>query len=226
MISTSSTGDCVRASFERLARTITVLTGGAPVPATMRQFRQYLDLLVRWNRSQRLTGARSPAAIVEELFEDSMLFLLKLPSRRLKVADLGAGAGIPGVPLAIVRPDLSVTLIESKRKRVSFLLALKRELDVTNIEVLEGRAEKLIDATPGLRGAFDVVVSRSAGPIVTLLPIAMSYLATGGSFVGAGSPSSTPLEQLDELGISREALELPAIGRRRAFLVATKGEGA
>jgi 16S rRNA (guanine527-N7)-methyltransferase len=189
----------------------------------VRQFRQYLDLLILWNRSQRLTGVLSPTAIIEELFEDSLLFLSRLPRGKLKIADLGAGAGIPGVPLAIVRPEISMTLIEAKRKRVSFLSALKRELGATNLEILEGRAESLIEGNSGLGGRFDVVVSRAVGPIRALLPIAMAYLTSGGLLLVAGSPSHGQQPAPDEFGIRREVIKFAEIGRRRTFLLATKG---
>jgi 16S rRNA (guanine527-N7)-methyltransferase len=188
----------------------------------MREFGRYLDLLILWNRSQRLTGVSSAAAIVDELFEDSLLFLSRLPAGRLKIADLGAGAGIPGVPLAIVRPEISMTLIEAKRKRVSFLSTLKRELGVENLEILEGRAEKLIHGSPELRSSFDVVVSRAAGPIKSVLPIAMSYLAAGGLYVGTAPPSEGLHTDLQALGMRREVGEFPGIRRRRAFLIASK----
>jgi 16S rRNA (guanine527-N7)-methyltransferase len=188
----------------------------------MREFGRYLDLLILWNRSQRLTGVSSAAAIVDELFEDSLLFLSRLPAGRLRIADLGAGAGIPGVPISIVRPEISMTLIEAKRKRVSFLLTLKRELGAANLEILEGRAEKLIHENPELQGSFDAVVSRAAGPIKSVLPMAMSYLAAGGLYVGTGPPSEDQHTDLEALGVRREVGEFPEIGRRRTFFLAAR----
>jgi len=222
MTDATRTTDCTRESLDRLASAIRVLTGRPATAQAMRGFGRYLDLLILWNRSQRLTGVLSVASIVGELFEDSLLFLSELPAGGLKIADLGAGAGIPGVPLAIVRPEISLTLIEAKRKRVSFLSALKRELGVANLEILEGRAESLIDGSPELRGKFDVVVSRAAGPIKLVLPIAMSYLAIGGLYVGAGSQSRDREVDLEELGVRREVRDFPEIRCRRTFLLAAK----
>jgi 16S rRNA (guanine527-N7)-methyltransferase len=190
----------------------------------MRDFGRYLDLLIVWNRSQRLTGVLSAGEIVERLFEDSLLFLSKLPSGRLKIADLGAGAGIPGVPLAIVRPEISMTLIEAKRKRVSFLSALKRGLGVPSLEILEGRAEALIAQMPDLGGRFDVVISRAAGPIRSVLPIAMSYLSAGGLYVGAGSPEKDRPDDLERLGVRREIEDFPGLQAHRTFLIASKDQ--
>jgi len=214
--------NATREPLDRLAGVIRTLTGRPATAEAMREFGRYLDLLIRWNRSQRLTGVSSAAAIVEELFEDSLLFLSRLPAGRLRIADLGAGAGIPGVPIAIVRPEISMTLIEAKRKRVSFLSTLKRELGAANLEILEGRAEKLIRENAELRGSFDAVVSRAAGPIKSVLPVAMSYLAVGGLYVGTGPPTEDQHTDLEALGVRREVGEFPEIGRRRTFLLAAR----
>ena len=224
MTFTPRTRKGAREPLDRLARTIRLLTGQPATAEVMRQFEQYLSLLILWNRSQRLTGVLTPASIVTDLFEDSLLFLTRLPPGPLKIADIGAGAGIPGVPLAIVRPEISMTLIEAKRKRVSFLLAVKRELGATTkTVVLEGRAEDLIEGDPRLRGTFDAVVSRAAGPIKALLPIAMPYLAVGWVFVGAGPPPSGEAQTaLKELGVQAVVVDIQEIGCRRTLLVASR----
>ena len=119
-------------------------------PSTRREgpansFPQYLDLLLLWNRAQNLTGFESAPEIVRGLFEDSLLFLPLLPDRPLRVVDIGAGAGIPGMPLRIIDEGIEVTLIESKRKRVSFLRTVRRELGLEKSVVIEeGRAEVLV----------------------------------------------------------------------------------
>ena len=99
-----------------------------------------------------------------DLFEDSLLFLPLLPDRPLRVVDIGAGAGIPGMPLRIVDERIEVTLIESKRKRVSFLKTLRRELGLEkSVVVEEGRAEALVSEVVRRDGAFDVAVARAVG---------------------------------------------------------------
>jgi 16S rRNA (guanine527-N7)-methyltransferase len=148
-----------------------------------------------------------------------MLFLKTVPPGAMRVADIGAGAGVPGVPMAIARPELSMTLIESRRKRVSFLLALRRELQAENLVVLEGRAEELVRAHQGLAGTLDVVVTRAAGPIKRMLPIAMSYLPIGGMFV-AGGPSVP--EQNEMPGLRSAVIEIEELQLHRTLLVATR----
>jgi 16S rRNA (guanine527-N7)-methyltransferase len=161
----------------------------------------------------------SPERIISDLFTDSILFLKALPPGELKVVDIGAGAGIPGVPMAIARPEIAMTLIESKRKRVSFLLALRRELEVENIFIREGRAEELVKVDRALLGRFDVAVTRAAGPAATILPIAMSYLVDGGQFVAGGSSKSVPM---DAPRARKESVSVPELGLGRTLLLASK----
>lgn len=169
-------------------------------PATKedrRQFERYLDLFVQWNRVHRMTALDSPAAIVRDLFLDSLLFFALLPSPPIKVVDIGAGSGVPGLPLRLADPRIALTMIDSRRKRASFLLTTCRELGLADVAVREGRAEELVRAEPALAGAFDVVVTRAAGPISSLIPVAMQFLKDGGILLAAASPkpaAHTPLE--------------------------------
>ena len=91
-------GRARQAALEHLANTARVLSGRAIDAKARGQFSQYLDLLLLWNRAQNLTGFDSPPEIVRGLFEDSLLFFPLLPDRPLRVVDIGAGAGIPGMP--------------------------------------------------------------------------------------------------------------------------------
>jgi 16S rRNA (guanine527-N7)-methyltransferase len=201
---------------------ITSLTGRPDAQAEMMRFRQYLELLLDWNRTHRLTGHRSANAIVQQLFLDSLLFLTRLPHGRLTMVDIGTGPGIPGVPIRIVRPEISLTLIESRRKQVSFLAALKRELDLTDLVILEGRAEEIAARQPALAGTFDVVVMRAVG--MRLLPTVMLYLKPGGLFIAGGPPTPKPtLTGAD--GVLSLQFETVCFGRlnlSRTFLLGRK----
>ena len=92
------------------------------------RFDKYLTLLIKWSSVHRLVGWTEPVWIVENLFLDSLLFLKVLPDTVRSLMDLGSGAGIPGVPLKIVRRHLQVTLLEARERRVSFLSTVVREL--------------------------------------------------------------------------------------------------
>jgi 16S rRNA (guanine527-N7)-methyltransferase len=154
-------------------------------------FEKYLLILGKWQRAHRIVGSSDPAWIVENLFLDSLLFLRVLPAQVSSIADLGSGAGFPGIPIKIVRPDLDAMLIESRQRRASFLSAVIRELGLTNIRVLADRAEKL----PGrLSKSPDAVVARCAGNIQGVLPLAASLVKPGGIIILSGSPTRRPLE--------------------------------
>jgi 16S rRNA (guanine527-N7)-methyltransferase len=209
--------------FAELARAIELLTGRQATPEERRRFKRYLDLLLVWNRVQRLTGLLSPAEIVRKLFQDSLLFLCLLPQGPLVMADIGAGAGIPGVPLRIVRPEISLTLIESRRRPVSFLASLSRELDLSGTEVLEGRAEDLARQSPRLVGRFDVVVARAVGSLPELIPTAVRYLKNGGVFITSGPSPGKPRPAVPEgFGAKWEMVSSGASGLKRTFLTVSK----
>ena len=203
-----------------LALGIESLIGRPADPAEMRRFRKYLVLLMTWNRTHRLTGCRSADAIVRQLFLDSLLFLSRLPAGPLTVVDLGTGAGIPGVPIRLVRPEIALTLVESRRKQVSFLAALKRELDLADVAVLEGRAEELVAQQPDLADAFDVVVTRAVG--MRLQPTAMLFLKPGGLFVVGGPPALTESPADRILGARWETVSFRQLRLSRAFFLVRK----
>lgn len=191
---------------------------GRPVAAEdRRRFQRYLDLFLRWNRTHRMTGLGSAEAVVKELFVDSLLFLSLLPPRPITLADIGAGAGIPGLPLRLADPAIAVTLIEARRKRVSFLLAALRELELGNVTVKEGRAEVLVDQEPGLAEGFDVVVARAVASAGAMLPLAWRYLKAGGSFIVSGSPAPLPQEHFEVVRVT-----IPGTRQGRVFLKAVK----
>jgi 16S rRNA (guanine527-N7)-methyltransferase len=198
-----------------------MLTGCPAPPGGMARFDQYLGLLQTWNRTHRLTGCQSADAIARELFLDSLLFLARLPPGPLTMIDIGTGPGIPGVPIRIVRPEISLTLIESRRKHVSFLATLKREVGLADLVILEGRAEKLVTQRPTLAESFDVVVARAVGK--RLVPTAALYLKPGGLFIAGGPPAPTEeaaaTAEAGKLLVRSETVAYEQLGLNRTFLV-------
>lgn len=204
--------------FAELLGAFPALVGRPATADDRRQFKRYLDLFIRWNGVHRMTALRSPEEILRGLFLDSLLFLRVLPvPRPLKVVDIGAGSGIPGLPIRLADPGISLTLIEAKRKRVSFLLTACRELGLSDVQVLEGRAERLVDEDPGLAGGFDAVVARAVGAEEDLLPLALSYVKPGGAVVLAGSPDPMVGGRMRALRVS-----VPGTRSTRAFRTAIK----
>ena len=130
--------------------------------------------------------------IVEHLFLDSLLFLRLLPSTTRTLIDIGSGAGMPGVPIKIVRSDLEVTLVESRRRRASFLSAVVRELALGQVRVVADRIESRL---PEMEGRFNVVVMRCAGDVGELMPLAGRLLTPQGLIIASGPPEPRPLSQ-------------------------------
>lgn len=160
-----------------------------------------------------MTALESPAEIVRGLFLDSLLFLRVLPVRPMSLLDIGAGSGIPGLPLRLADDRIALTLVESKRKRVSFLLAACRELGLSDVQVLEGRAEDLIPGNPQLAGAFDAVVARAVGEVGLIAEIADRYVRRGGVIVVAGSPRSAGTHGFEAIRVA-----VPGSALSRVFL--------
>jgi 16S rRNA (guanine527-N7)-methyltransferase len=148
-------------------------------------FTKYLTLLLKWQRAHRLIGSAEPMWIVEHLFLDSLLFLKLLPASVRALADVGSGAGLPGLPIKIVRPEVQIALIESRRRRAMFLTTAIREIALTGARVLEGRVERLIQEH---RGSFDAVVMRCAGDLEEMIPLAAGLLPDHGIVIASGPP--------------------------------------
>jgi 16S rRNA (guanine527-N7)-methyltransferase len=210
-------GRARQSALDHLAHAARVLSG-RPIDAKAKgQFSQYLDLLLLWNRAQSLTGFESPPEIVRGLFEDSLLFLPLLPDRPLRVVDIGAGAGIPGMPLRIIDDGIAVTLIESKRKRVSFLKTVRRELGLE-----KGRAEALVSEVVRRDGEFDVAVARAVGNLEEVVSTALQYLKPGGLFIASAPPPARLADLAAQSHGEWRILDYPDLGLKRGFLVAQR----
>jgi 16S rRNA (guanine527-N7)-methyltransferase len=133
---------------------------------------RFLDLLMRWNRVYNLTGIRDLAELVDRHLIESLALKPLLKGER--IADVGTGAGLPGVPLAITERARRFTLIESRAKRVRFLRHVTAELALTNTDVAHGRAEHLRPERP-----FDTVLARAVAPPAELLEICRNLTAPG-----------------------------------------------
>jgi 16S rRNA (guanine527-N7)-methyltransferase len=200
----------VNAALLPLASAASVITGVDLTGQQLDAFGKYLDLLTKWQRSQRLIGSSDRDWIVDNLLVDSLLFLKVLPGTVRRLADVGSGAGIPGIPLKLARPEADVTLIESRARRVSFLSTVIRELRLEGIRVAHARLESLVQDSPG---AFDAAVMRCAGDLTQVFPLAAKAVAPGGVVVASGPPDRRALPVGDWLEVDAPG------GRRRLFAV-------
>ena len=191
---------------------------GRPLSPTEEDlFDRYLKLLIKWSSAHRLVGWTEPRWIVENIFLDSLLFLKVLPESVRSLMDLGSGAGVPGVPIKIVRPHLEMTLLEARERRVSFLSTVVRELGLPGLTVVRGRAESM---APEYRGAFDAVVMRCAGDPERLLSLAARLVKAGGNVVASGPPQPGALARGEWIVV--EGLR-PGLTRRFAVITEHKG---
>jgi len=134
----------------------------------------YLDLLARWNRTYNLTAVREPREMVPRHLLDSLAMEPFLDGIAT-LADLGTGPGLPGIPLAIARPGLRVTLVEANGKKARFLREAVRTLGLDNAEVAESRIEAL-----DRPGAFDAITARALATLPQILGFGGHLLAPGG----------------------------------------------
>ncbi len=187
-----------RAIAERLA------AAGISLPAArIAALARFLALLERWNRVHNLTAIRDPHEAIDRHLVESLALLPLLRGER--VADVGSGAGLPGMPLAIAEPGRRFTLIESRAKRVAFLRHAAGELGLGNVEVAHGRAEDLRPERP-----FATVLARAVAPPAELLALCSPLIAPGGAAVLSTTPPlAAELARLaPEHGLAKQA-EVP-----------------
>lgn len=146
-------------------------------PGAPERLLEYLALLAKWNRSYNLTAIRAPLAMVSHHLLDSLAVLphLPMPSASATLADAGSGAGLPGIPLAVARPDWSVALAEASQKKAAFLRQAVIELGLSNVEVYEGRVQAW---RPAAR--FAVVISRAFAELAEFIAACRHLVAPRG----------------------------------------------
>ena len=151
--------------------------------AQLRQFDRYSSLLRERNEVVNLTAIVDPAEIATKHFLDSLtLLLVRTPAPAARLIDVGTGAGFPGVPLAIARGDVRVTLVESVGKKVRFLEELIVALELANVTIIQARAEDLA-RDPAHRERHDVAVVRALPVLATNLELLLPFCRVGGDAV-------------------------------------------
>ena len=146
---------------------------GLPAQPLAARLLDYLALLDRWNKTYNLTAIRDPREMLSKHLLDSLSMWPHV--RDGKLADLGTGPGLPGIPLALARPGLQVTLVESNGKKTRFLREVVRQLGLANVRVLESRAEAVDEP-----GAYDQITARAMDTLAGILEVGGHLLAPGG----------------------------------------------
>ncbi len=155
--------------------------------AQLTQFDTYAELLCEWNEKMNLTGITDPYGIVVRHFLDSLTLVPHLKEGATLI-DVGTGAGFPAIPVAIARPDVKVTLLDSLQKRLNFLAAVCDALGLS-CESVHARAEDG-GQQAALREQFDVATARAVGALPTLCEYCVPFVKTGGIFAAMKGPDS------------------------------------
>ena len=183
----------------------------------LRAISTYIDLLLKWNARINLTAIREPSEIVQRHFGES-LFVAKylLDQQQPQTAiDLGSGAGFPGVPFAMLAPEVQVTLIESQQKKGTFLKELIHVLGLKNVKVFGDRAENYPDTS-------DLVMLRAVEKFDEALPMAVRLATAGGRIaLMIGSGQMEPARKLSSDVNWGNGIQVPC-GTSRQLLVGTK----
>jgi 16S rRNA (guanine527-N7)-methyltransferase len=186
---------------EALDRGVAELGLDLPSRATG-QLMRYIGLLEKWNRVYNLTAIREPVEMVSHHLLDSLAVVPHLPlGRGAALADVGAGAGLPGIPIAIARPEWRVVLNDSSEKKTAFLRQAAIELALPNSEVHTGRVEQW---TPVEK--FGVVISRAFAELAKLRRLCMHLVAPGG-VLAAMTAAAPRAERCQVIGLRVPLLE-------------------
>lgn len=173
--------------FERLTAPLT--------DAQLRLFHIYAERLLEQGRRAGLTSAADRGRIHTRHFAESLALLAALEAAGVlqsPVVDIGTGAGFPGLPMKIARPELELVLVEATGKKARFLQALVEELGLERVTVLQGRAEELARES-AYRDHFPLAVARAVAPLPVLLELALPFVAPGG-YLAAPKGSAAPRE--------------------------------
>jgi 16S rRNA (guanine527-N7)-methyltransferase len=184
---------------------------------------RYVELLQHWRRTINLTGLRDAEQMIDVLVGESLDFLWReaLP-HAARVLDLGTGAGVPGVPLAICAPDLTVTLLDRSQKKITFLRHLVPRLQLRNCQPVCSTAEDLArHHTPAPH--FDAVVTRGVGTVAALLTLSAPLLRPGGALLLRKPVQTAELQEAEELLASGGWTQLKTkalpVGGRTAWML-------
>lgn len=178
------------------------------------QFCLYGDLLLEWNQKMNLTSIEDPSEVILKHFIDSLTINQYING--LKLADIGTGAGFPGIPLKIVRPSLQIVLVDSLNKRLDFLREVVFKLDLNEVEIIHARAEEL-GRKEKYRASFNIITCRAVAKLSVLLEYAIPLLKVNGIFiVMKGTQVDVELKEakgaLIKLGARIESIEKFSLG--------------
>lgn len=164
---------------------------GLPVDDNkLNQFNRYYDLLIEWNEKMNLTAITEYEDVLMKHFLDSVSIIKAVDLNSVtSIIDIGTGAGFPGIPIKIMFPHISITLLDSLNKRINFLNEVIEQLELSDVNTIHGRAE---DFARNIiyREQYDLCVSRAVANLSTLTELCLPFVKVGGSFISYKSDKS------------------------------------
>ena len=172
----------IPAMFHEQVRQFGSKDASANVQQQMEQFLRYQQELLDWNTRMNLTAITEPEEVLIRHFLNSLSLLSAYDQPHTHLLDIGSGAGFPGIPLKIMRPNWQVVLVEATGKKVTFLRHIIETLQLQDIVALQGRAEELAHQA-SYRATFDVVTARAVASLPTLFEYAAPFCRVGGQVI-------------------------------------------
>jgi 16S rRNA (guanine527-N7)-methyltransferase len=153
-------------------------------PSQEEKFFLYYKVLKDWNRKINLTSLEGEEEIILKHFVDSLTCIIPVKKEKIeRIIDIGTGAGFPGIPIKIIKPNLFITLLESQKKKVTFLEELIKILNLDKVEIIWDRAENL-GKNPQYRETYDLVLARGVAKPNIVLEYALPFVKISGLFLG------------------------------------------
>jgi 16S rRNA (guanine527-N7)-methyltransferase len=182
-------------------------------------FMTYLSELKKWNKVYNLTGLKRDEDIIIKHFLDSLLYLRVIPEDKIMAADIGSGAGFPGLPIKIIRPEIEIFLIEPSKKKSSFLRHMIRQLKLEKVEVIEKSIEE-IKVNKEIPSFVDVGMTRALFDIKDFIKKASHIVKKGGFLILSKGPKVTEeVAMLQKVDYEISTLLLPMSDIKRNIVI-------
>jgi 16S rRNA (guanine527-N7)-methyltransferase len=185
-------------------------------PGAQEKLIVYIELLAKWNQAYNLTAVRDPGQMIARHLLDSLAILPLV--RGPRVLDIGSGAGLPGIPLALARPDLQFALLDSNAKKTRFVIQVVAELGLKNVEVVHSRVENYRPAAK-----FDTLIARAFAGIADMLGVSAPLCAPGGRWLAM--KGVYPQQELaaipPDYQVETRRLQVPGLDAERHVVIIT-----
>lgn len=188
----------------------------------LRQFQMYYEMLIEWNKKMNLTAIVEKEEVYLKHFFDSITLSFFFDLRHVQsICDVGAGAGFPSIPLKICFPHLNITIVDSLKKRITFLQSLTSNLELDGVQLVHGRAEDF-GQQKAYRENFDLITARAVARLVVLNEYCLPLTKVGGSFISLKGPQIE--EELNEAKKSIKLLGGELVKHHKFYLPIEQSE--